>query len=134
MNWRVNQIPMQIARVVREWSSKTLEDLRSDAVLEDTGIAFDAVREQDGMRICLVICVTGEDQLRRFREAGLVDNGADIDWAAFTTGAAVTLAALSGTICVKALKSSGDSWMALVMAAAVPDSIRRLEDFFDLGR
>lgn len=55
---------INILKAAKHWETKSLEDLRIDATLEDSGIAFEALRAPNGRRIHIVLCVTGEEQIR----------------------------------------------------------------------
>ncbi len=127
-------ISRSILKVVQSWSARTLEDLRCDAVLEDTGIAYTAMRAPNGKRICMAMCVTGDDQIRRLREAiDLVDDGVHEDWCTLSLGEMLMRSSvMPNALAFEPLRGSGDEWLAFALIAAVPDSVRMLEVFFDL--
>ena len=122
------------AKAAEAWGSRTLEDLRGEAVLEDTGVAFTALRVENGRRMSLVICITGEDQIRRVRsDVKFSDDGVNEDWRTLSLGTVVMRAAAApGGLAFEPLRAGGDEWLALAMIAALPDSIRMLEQLFGL--
>lgn len=57
-------LPDQLAYLLEErWASKTLGELHAQALSEKTGLMFDAVREAQGRRLLLAMCVTGSDEV-----------------------------------------------------------------------
>lgn len=47
-----------VAELTRRWGRMTLADLRCAALQEATGSAFEALRDEDGRRIALVLMAT----------------------------------------------------------------------------
>ena len=127
-------VPRHILKIIDSWASKTLEDLRCDAVLEETGIAYEAVRFPKGKRVCLVMCVTGHDQILRLRGAvDFIDDGVHEDWGTLSLGTVLMRASvLPHGLAFEPLRRGGDEWLAFALIAAEPDSVTMLEALFDL--
>lgn len=125
----------QIRLVAKVWYKKRVEDLRVAAVLEESGVAFDAVRVGvGGPRMCLAVCATGHDQIGSLREDwGLTGAAASADWHALSAGDLVLRAVRSpGGWAFAALDGNGE-WLALYLVAVVPDSITILERGFGIA-
>jgi len=122
----------QAAAVARAWSQKTLEDVRAEAVLAATGIAFDAVRLADGQRIAMVVCVTDMDQIARVVRVLGMELGEDApDWGALTLAALGILSCERATLIFEPCFDEYKRCSALALIAATPDSIRTLDVIFD---
>ena len=122
-----------IAKLSKDWTSKTLEDLRSEAVLEDTGLAFDAMREANGKRMFMVMCVTGEQNIAYLGEhMNLIEDGFVEDWNTLSLAAVLMRTSRAGGLCFELFKGDSGSLLAVTLIAADPDSASKLCALFDM--
>ena len=122
-----------IDKLSKNWASKTLEDLRSEAVLEDTGIAFDAVREANGKRLFMVMCVTGEQDIAYVSEhLNLIKDGLIEDWKTLTLAEVLMRTSRAGGLCFELAQGDSGSILAVTFIAADPVSVSRLCALFDM--
>lgn len=127
--------PEQMAYLLQErWGSKTLGELRSQALIEKTGLMFDAVREAQGRRLVLAMCVTGFNEvamLSKVFEFNLT--GPAKNWENFTLlEMCMRNMAGGGGLCFELHKDSDGVTSALVLMATDPKSMATLEKIFTL--
>jgi hypothetical protein len=123
-------------KIAERWDRKTLEDFRQQAVLEDSGNVFDAVRESDGRRIHLAVCATGHDQLEAiFSDLSFVEDAPPKDWNS-TSLLALLVENLNKhqPLTFEVLRSQSRMPLALIFVATTPDSIKILEGWFGLPK
>lgn len=117
----------------KKWTTKTLEDLRSEAVLEDTGIAFDAVREANGKRLFMVMCVTGEEHITYVSERlNLIEDGLVEDWNTLTLAEVLMRSGRAGGLCFELAQGDSGSILAVTLIAADPASASIICTLFDM--
>jgi hypothetical protein len=122
-----------IDKLSKEWTTKTLDDLRSEAVLEDTGLAFDAVREANGKRLFMVMCVTGEKNIAYVSERlNLIEDGLVEDWSTLTLAEVLMRTSRAGGLCFELFQGDSGTILAVTLIAADPDSVRTLSGLFDM--
>ena len=122
-----------IAKLSKDWTSKTLEDLRSQAVLEDTGLAFDAVREGNGKRLFMIMCVTGETNIAYVRERmNLIDDDLAEDWNTLTLAEVLMRTSRAGGLCFELFEGDSGTLLAVTLIAADPNSVSRLCALFNM--
>ena len=122
-----------LLKIIEAWGGKAVEDLRLAAVMEETGVCFDAVRVPGGKRVVLAVCATGYDQIRLLREAWrLSDAEASPDWHSLTAGEMVLRASRSPAGWAYAAMDGGSEWLALYLVGVGPDSITILESGFGM--
>jgi len=124
--------PPLISQVAKIWGTKTLEDLRTEAVLKKTGIAFEEVRKKDGKRLFMVMCVTGQKNLAYLSTfLNLIDNGVTEDWNTLSL-VEVLLRASSSGLAFEMLRSDGGYPLAVALIAADPCSVLKITGFFNM--
>ena len=122
-----------IDKLSKNWTTKTLEDLRSEAVLEDTGIAFDAVREPNGKRLFMVMCVTGEEHIAYVSERlNLIEDGLVEDWNTLTLAEVLMRTSRAGGLCFELAQGDSGSILAVTLVAADPVSVSTICALFDM--
>jgi hypothetical protein len=119
-----------VEEVSRQWSGKMLDVLRYEAAGEDSGIAFDAVREQGGKRIIMVVCVADQTQVELAeRYFSLTNNGEPADWAKLSLAEFLMRAGKAGGLAYEDYHDASGKRMAIAFAA-VGDSVAHLQGFF----
>ena len=122
----------QLKEFSRKWSTRTLEDFRGQAVLEESGISYEAL-VADGKRMFLALCVTGEKSLGRLlQQLDMVDDGKEEDWNNFSLGTMLERTMQTGGLGFEPLRGSGGTFLAIALMAAGPDSVVKLERLFGL--
>lgn len=124
------------ALLTNTWAQKTLEELRLQAVNEATGIAFDAVRTEEGQRMMIVLCVTGFDQIARLERAfSLEDDGVTEDWNSLTLAdLAMRQMINGGGLRFESFRDQYDRRSAMMFVATEPDSVRIIETAFSMPK
>jgi hypothetical protein len=127
------QFAAQLDRLVQDtWAGRTLADLRNEAATKMNGTAFSALRTDEGQRFLLVVCVTGEHELRKvLRVFELDPSGKPVNW---ETEAVVS-------VIMRTIESGGFGYeeerdvltgavTALTLVSAEPASMGILESIF----
>lgn len=128
-------LPEQMFYLLQErWGSKTLGELHSQALLEKTGLMFDAVREAQGRRFLLAMCVTGSNEVAMLSKVFEFDfTGPTENWENFTLlEMCMRNVAGGGGLCFEPYKDSDGVASALVLMATDPKSMAILEKVFTL--
>jgi hypothetical protein len=55
--------------VFKKWGKKTLAELRMEASVEETGLVYDAIREDGGRRLILIVCVAKPEPIENLSRA-----------------------------------------------------------------
>ena len=122
-------------KLSEEWTAKTLEDLRIQAEQSDTGIVFEAVREKDGRRFFMVMCVTGVKNIDyACRVMNVWDDRPTEDWSSYTLTEAVVGTAKDGVIGFEVFKGDSGLVSAVALIAADPNSCSIIGRLFDLPK
>lgn len=130
----------QMMALLGKLSGKTLEDLRAEALVEVSGIKFDAIRAENGPRFLVVMCVTKGADIQQLSAGLALDRFPPIrqDWSSIVLSDLVTMAIQglrsgqsSGFIAVPRISQAGKR-DALVLICAGPDSIAKLESVFKM--
>lgn len=128
--------PKEIVDVMaRAWGGKTLAALQRQAAAETNGNAFDALREAGGRRWLLVMCMTRVDQIAKVESLlELPPGGEEMDWEGTTLAEAFARGPMAGTLVCWSLTDGQWRRKAVVLIAADPCSVTRLEEMFNLPR
>jgi hypothetical protein len=126
--------PEEIAsRLETLWGGQTLASLRDEATREFNGTCFSALRRRDGPRDVLIVCVTGAHELGKLEGLDPAQAYPFGDWSKVSLFEAWLRTRLAGGFCYDAERKSGQALSAVVLIAAVPRSITRLEALLNLG-
>jgi hypothetical protein len=125
----------EIGKLLAEtWAATSLDRFQEMAAEETNGTRFDAVRVDGGRRVMLCVCVTGFDQLRVLGSALRVLPPPELlDWATVPVASLAVRAARESRIVIAQKSDSDSRLIAVVLMAADPVSIRRLESAFGLS-
>lgn len=120
-----------IDAIAEQWSEKYLDVLRYEAAGEDSGIAFDAIRQQDGKRILMVCCFTDEKIIRGLEHYfTLGDEGKPADWSKLSLMDFIMRCSRAGGLAYEDYRDGKGRRVALAFAAAGPDAIAIFEKIF----
>jgi hypothetical protein len=129
---RMDHIEEIAAQLKQHLGGKTLATLREDAAKEMNGVCWMAIRPDAGPRRILLFCITDGYELRKLdglNSAKAEDFG---DWDSVTLTEAIACTMLSGGFAYAFDLKSPERSRAVILIAAVPDSITRLEQAFNL--
>jgi hypothetical protein len=124
----------QITGLLREkWGTKTLAAFRDEAAKEFNGTLFESVREQNGIRIMLVICLTGQHEIETLKIAFRLDeSGKPADWGS-TTVTDVVICTMQGSgLSYQAEYDTKGRPTAVLLISTEPRSMKILERLFRL--
>ena len=117
-----------------EFSGSTLADLQAEALIQESGIAYRAIRDSRGQRAVMVMCITNQSLDIHFpdlrdREGFHIDN----DWGKTSLLEAIVLSlrAPEGIAFFRATDSN-NRVNACAFTCADPDSISKLSQDFNL--
>ncbi len=123
-----------------KFKGQTLEDLRKQAISEETGIRFSAVRAEDGPRYLVVLCVTKRDDIHRLMVGLRLDRFPPIrqDWSSMVLYDLVVMTMQgmhsgksSGLLAVPRF-STGSTPDAVALICVGLDSVTKLESLFEM--
>ncbi len=116
------------------WRKKTLADLRKEAEREFNGTAFETIRADKGPRALLVICATGQHEIRLVEKA--LDLQADdepwLNWESQTVFDLVLHTEMGVGISYQDQRDAKGNRCAIVICATRPENIQMLESLFGL--
>jgi hypothetical protein len=124
----------EAAQQIRDtWNNKTLVDLRTEAERESTGMVYESFRLDAGQRIVLMLCLTDVDQIQTLQRGfDLRDDGTQEDWNTLTLGEVFRRTVLGSGIAFESLRDEYGRRAALVICAAEPQLIERLDVLLNL--
>jgi len=123
-----NALAQQLTKM---WYGVTLAEFRAEAEHETSGILTTSIREPNGPRRLFVVCVTDMDQIYGFEKLlGLVA-AAEQDWNSCTLVEVAVRAIVSGST-FELLSDEFGRHSALLLIAAEPHSIEKLESIFEI--
>ena len=119
----------EAAQQIRDtWNNKTLTDLRNEAERESIGMVYESLRLDTGQRIVLMLCLTDVDQIQTLEQVfELRDDGTQEDWNTLTLGEVFRRTVLGSGIAFESSRDEYGRRAALVICAAEPQSIERLD-------
>ena len=121
------------ARVAKDWSHKTLEELRTEADRETTGISSYSIREDGGKRAIIILCLTDLDQIARLEKAmNFADDGVIEDWNKLTLADVAFRSGGGDSLSFEGLKDEYGRRSAIVLTAVGPKSVHLMEIIFTL--
>lgn len=125
----MNNLLKQISNVGQQFGNYSLEEMRADAALENSGIHFissKVVSEKGSKRLFMVICFFGEDLVMNVMQCkGLQDNGQRDDWSSISALDVLMDAARAG---MSVVKFSGCSVLeSLIVAVPCSKEIEQWE-------
>jgi hypothetical protein len=117
----------------KAWGGQTLATMREEASKELNGACFKALRHSDGRRSVILFCATGEHELAKLEKAiGAAPPHSFGDWSAVSLFEAVARTMLGGGLCYDREPNSPQRSSALVLIAAGPDSVIKMEELLSL--
>jgi hypothetical protein len=121
------------AQLKKLWGGQTLATLRDDARRELNGTCFTSLRPAGELRRVLVCGITGEHEVRKLGHLDPAGARSFGDWSAISLFEAVVSAFMEGGFAYDFDSSSSrGSHAPVVLIAAVPDSVTKLENLLGL--
>ncbi len=115
-----------------KWGTVFLETLRQEALEAADGLAFRAMNTEAGIRTLLIVCTTDRARIHTAEEAlGLNVVRQPADWDTYS-GAEMVFKTEKGSGLGHQELRDESSRSALVLCATRSESVRTLEEFFDL--
>lgn len=112
---------------------KTLAEFRDEASKEMNGTRFEALRPDGGKRFMLIVCATGEHQIKILCDTlNFVDSGKRLNWSEVRLMEVVTSTKMRGGLCYECEGNILGRPKSVLLIAADPDSIINLERLFNL--
>jgi hypothetical protein len=131
----MNNLAEFAAHLAKTWGTKTLAAFRNEASKELNGTAFESVRADEGQRLAIIICLTGEHQISLLEDSlHLGEQVAPADWSSLTLADMAMRTVLRDGLTCEDLRDENGERSAVVLSAADPDSVRILETLFNLPR
>ncbi|MEY2577821.1 MAG: hypothetical protein QOI49_645 [Verrucomicrobiota bacterium] len=116
----------------RAWGGKTLETLREEATRELNGTSLSSLRWPAGPRRILIICLTGQYELRKLGSLQPQTARSFADWSSVSLFEATVVALSAGGFAYTFAGKSLASASAVILIAAASDSVAILEGVFQL--
>ena len=115
-----------------KWGSTWLEGLRQEAQDAADGLAFRAMNSEGGVRTLLIVCTTDHARIQAVGAAlALHVPARPADWATYSAAELIFKTEKgSGLGCQE--RRDGDGRTALALCATHPETVRTLEELFDL--
>jgi hypothetical protein len=124
----------QVTALLREkWGTKTLSALRSEAAKELNGSLFESIREQNGQRLLLVMCLTGQHEIKILEKAVTLDKtGTPVDWKTTTVCDVVIRTMLGSGLSYEAEYDAKGQPSSVLLIVTHPHPMKLMERLFNL--
>ena len=123
------------AHLAQKWGNKTLADFRDEAAREATGTVYEALREDKGRRLMLIVCLTHSDQIATLERAfEFVDDNGSEDWNTLTLAEVFKRTVFGTGFTFECLRDNSGKRSSVLICSTEPVSIERLDFLFDLPK
>lgn len=133
MNDDSSRLGTFIREVEREWGAKTLDDFRREAEKELNGSAFQAVRPQGGQWTAILVCMTGQNEIKSAE--GIFDFSDEFpaaDWKTKSLASVARDSRKAGGIAYEDIIGEDGERSALAICATTPEMVSIFERVFRL--
>lgn len=117
-----------VSLITNRWGSRTLQQLREEALIDPNRSVFEAIRAESGQRVAVMVCLTARGHILQVEQGfDLVDDGNAEDWNTLTLVEVFARTVRAGGFCFEAVRDEEGRRVALVLSATEPRSISKLE-------